>query len=426
MQAVDTTAHPPRPAVGSTGLYALALIISLFFLWGVANNLNDILIKQFKKAFELTDLQAGLVQSAFYAGYFLLAIPASLCTQRFGYKAALVTGLGLYATGAFGFFPAAQLQAYGLFLGALFIIACGLAFLETAANPLVTVLGPAEGAARRLNFAQSFNPLGSITGVLVGKYFIFSGAELSGGELAALGGNEQAAYHAAAASAAQSPYLVIGTVAVVWAVLIGMARLPAEPARREGGAKLGRILLEPNFAFAALALFFYVGAQVGVWSYLIRYAQQAVPSMSEQHAADFLTGALVLFMVGRFAGTASMRIVSPARLLALFALVGAVLAGVAWIFPGAAGLYGLVATGFFMSIMFPTIFALGLRGLDDEERKAGSSILVMAIIGGAVLTAVMGAISDHAGIHNAMVVPVLCFLVVLGFALFSARLRSAV
>jgi MFS transporter, FHS family, L-fucose permease len=169
MQAVDTTAHPPRPAVGSAGLYALALIISLFFLWGVANNLNDILIKQFKKAFELTDLQAGLVQSAFYAGYFLLAIPASLCTQRFGYKAALVTGLGLYAAGAFCFFPAAQLQAYGLFLGALFVIACGLAFLETAANPLVTVLGPPEGAARRLNFAQSFNPLGSINGVLVGK-----------------------------------------------------------------------------------------------------------------------------------------------------------------------------------------------------------------------------------------------------------------
>jgi MFS transporter, FHS family, L-fucose permease len=429
MQAVDTTAPAPRPAVGATGLYTLALIISLFFLWGVANNLNDILIKQFKKAFELSDLQAGLVQSAFYAGYFLLAIPASLCTRRFGYKAALVTGLGLYALGAFCFLPAAQLQAYGMFLAALFIIACGLAFLETAANPLVTVLGPAEGAARRLNFAQSFNPLGSITGVLVGKYFIFSGTELSGGELAALGGNQRAAYHAAEASAVLGPYVIIGVIALLWAVLIATTRLPAAAGARAtdgGGAKLLRLVLEPNFALAVVAQFFYVGAQVGVWSYLIRYAQMSVPSMTEQHAADFLTGALVLFMVGRFAGTACMRVVAPSSLLAGFALVAAVLTGVAWILPGTVGLYGLVATGFFMSIMFPTIFALGLRGLDDEGRKVGSSVLVMAIIGGAVLTAVMGGVSDRAGIHNAMIVPVVCFLVVLGFAVFSGRMRSAV
>lgn len=168
-----------RTAARSAGVYAFALIVSLFFLWGVANNLNDILIKQFKKAFELSDFRAGLVQSAFYAGYFLLALPASFAMRRFGYKTALLVGLLLYSVGAFLFYPAAALRTYGLFLGALFVIASGLAFLETAANPLVTVLGPAEGAARRLNLAQSFNPLGSITGVLIGQHFIFSGTELT-------------------------------------------------------------------------------------------------------------------------------------------------------------------------------------------------------------------------------------------------------
>src|SRR5580692_2163753 len=178
MHYADEAVRSPRPTAESATLVVVALIVSLFFLWGVANNLNDILIKQFKKAFELSDFQAGLVQSAFYMGYFLLAIPASVCTRRLGYRGTLLIGLRLYATGAFLFYPAAATHLYGLFLMALFIIASGLAFLETSANPLVTVLGPADGAARRLNLAQSFNPLGSITGVLIGQRFIFSAGEL--------------------------------------------------------------------------------------------------------------------------------------------------------------------------------------------------------------------------------------------------------
>lgn len=430
MSYVDANAPDNRTFLGSTGVYAFVLVVSLFFLWGVANNLNDILIKQFKKAFELSDFRAGLVQSAFYVGYFLLAIPASLVTRYYGYKTALLAGLGLYALGAFAFYPAAALHTYPLFLGALFIIASGLAFLETAANPLVTVLGPAQGATRRLNLAQSFNPLGSIAGILIGRYFIFSGVEWSPEELASMGSGARTAYYASQSLAVQGPYLVIGAVVLVWALLIATVRLPSagrpSDATRPPRAGARELLRNTNFVLAVLAQFFYVGAQVGIWSYLIRYAQHSLSGLPERRAADFLTIALVLFMCGRFAGTALMRFLSPMRLLATFALVALTLAAVAMLFPGRVGVAALVATGFFMSIMFPTIFALGLRGLDDETRKTASSFLVMAIVGGATLTLLMGAISDAAGIHRAMIVPVLCFATVLAFARYTSRLNTAV
>ena len=417
-------------AATSRAAYAFVLIVSLFFLWGVANNLNDILIKQFKKAFELSDFRAGLVQSAFYAGYFLLALPASLITRSLGYKAALLIGLGLYAAGAFLFYPAAALRTYALFLAALFIIASGLAFLETAANPLVTVLGPAEGAARRLNLAQSFNPLGSITGVIIGQHFIFSGVELTSPQLAGMSANARAAYYASQSAAVPGPYLVIGVVVLVWMLLIALVTLPSAAGRGAGhparGAPIRELLRNTNLLLAIVAQFFYVGAQVGIWSYLIRYTQQTLPGTSERSAADFLTVALVMFMIGRFAGTALMRYVPPARLLGIFAAVALALVTVALILPGRIGTDSLVATAFFMSIMFPTIFALGLRGLDDADRKIASSFLVMAIIGGATLTVAMGAISDAAGIHRAMIVPILCFAVVLGFARYTRTLRTAV
>jgi FHS family L-fucose permease-like MFS transporter len=418
-----------RAAAGSTTAQVLVLIVSLFFLWGVANILNDILIKQFKKAFELSDFEAGLVQSAFYGGYFLLAIPASVCMQRFGYKAALLIGLLLYATGAFLFYPAAALRTYSLFLGSLFIIASGLAFLETAANPLITVLGPPEGAARRLNFAQSFNPLGSIAGVLIGQHFIFSGLELTPAQLDAMSEGGRSAYYASQSAAVQGPYLVVGAVVLLWALLIARVRLPAAAGATAGRMEGVRILdlwRNINFRLAVLAQFFYVGAQVGIWSYLIRYAQQTMPGLPERRAADFLTGTLILFMIGRFAGTGLMRFQSPVRLLAIFASAALTLVTVALLFPGRTGVAALVASGFFMSIMFPTIFALGLRGLTDEARKSASSFLVMAIIGGATLPAIMGAISDAAGIHKALIVPIVGFAVVLGFAGYSRKLTMAV
>jgi FHS family L-fucose permease-like MFS transporter len=408
-------------------LLPLVLIVSLFFLWGMANNLNDILIKQFKKAFELSDFQAGLVQSAFYLGYFVFAIPAGMFMRRYSYKAAIVLGLLLYAAGAFLFYPAAQTHTYDLFLLALFVIASGLAFLETTANPLVTVLGPAEGAAKRLNLAQAFNPLGSITGILIGQHFIFSGVEHSSADLAAMDTAARQAFYAAESSAVQTPYLIIGIVVVLWALLIALTRFPATSSAAEpAGARHGifrRLLRKRRFVLAIAAQFFYVGAQVGIWSFLIRYVQDGLPGTPEKSAAAYLTVSLVLFMVGRFVGTALLRYLPPARLLAIFALIDLALCSLAVASPHLIGAYALVASSIFMSVMFPTIFALGLEGLGDDERKLGSSLIVMAIIGGAILTALMGAVSDQAGIHWAMAVPALCFAVILWFALAS-RSRS--
>ncbi|WP_149193141.1 L-fucose:H+ symporter permease [Luteimonas suaedae] len=407
----------------------LILIVSLFFLWGVANNLNDILIKQFKKAFELSDLQAGLVQSAFYLGYFVFALPAGMFMRRFGYKGAVVTGLVLYAAGAFLFLPAAQTHTYGVFLLALFVLASGLAFLETSANPLVTVLGPRQGAARRLNLAQAFNPLGAITGVLIGRYFIFSGVEHTPEQMAAMEPAAREAYLASESAMVQGPYLVIGIIVVLWALLVLFTRFPRVDEGADGGsgfAHLGKLLRNGRFVFSVVAQFFYVGAQVGIWSYLIRYAQDVVPGTPERTAADFLTASLVLFMIGRFVGTALMRRVAPALLLAVFAAVNVLLAAVAIAMPGTVGLYALVVVSFFMSVMFPTIFAMGLDRLADDERKLGSSLLVMAIVGGAVLTAAMGLTSDLFGIHWAMAVPLACFVVILGFAWRYRRVEAVV
>jgi FHS family L-fucose permease-like MFS transporter len=404
----------------------VVLIVSLFFLWGVANNLNDVLIAQFRKAFALTDWQSGLVQSAFYLGYFFFAVPAALFTRRFGYKGAIVCGLVLYGVGALLFYPAAEIRSYGSFLGALFVIASGLAFLETSANPLVTVLGDPEGAERRLNLAQAFNPLGSITGVLVGRQFILSDSEYTPSQLAALSPDDLARFHTSAALAVQSSYLVLGGLVLVWALIILAVRFPkirdGQEEAVDGGKGDGdflRLLRHRHFLFGVVAQFFYVGAQVGIWSFLIRYAEDAVPGTSDRAAATYLTVALVAFMVGRFAGTALMGWIRPGPLTAIFAVINCGLCLVGALVGGWPGLIAMIASSFFMSIMFPTIFATSLRGLGPLA-KLGSSMLVMSIIGGAVLPVVMGWVSDLSSIAIAMFVPGVCFIVVGAFAL-SAR-----
>lgn len=425
-----TTETPPlaaaSPREANHAWLPLALIVSLFFLWGVANNLNDVLIPQFKKAFVLNDFQAGLVQSAFYLGYFLVAMPAGMYMRRFGYKSAVVFGLALYGLGALLFWPAAAVGTYGFFLFALFVIASGLAFLETSANPFVTLLGPRETAARRLNLAQAFNPLGSITGILIGQHFIFSGVEHTPEQLAALSAAERAAFVAHETAAVQLPYLAIGLVVLGWGLLILLTRFPTVHALEEGKVApghgvLARLLGDRRFLATLAAQFFYVGAQVGVWSYLIRYVQATMPGTPAKLAANYMLVSLACFMAGRFAGGALMRYVAPRRLLALFAAVNVVLTVFAVAVPGLLGACALVACSFFMSVMYPTIFALGVEGHGDDERKLGSALLVMTIIGGAVLTAVMGAVSDAAGISRAMLVPAVSFVVILLFA----RLRGA-
>ena len=418
-QATSST----RASVIRNGVLPLVLVVSLFFLWGVANNLNDILIRQFKKAFELTDFQSGLVQSAFYLGYFLFAIPAGLVMRKYGYKAGIVLGLVLYGSGALLFFPAAQLRTYGFFLSALFVIASGLSFLETSANPFVTVLGPPEGAERRLNFAQAFNPLGSIAGVGIGRVFIFSSTDYTAAQVAAMPNAARNAYHAAQSSAVQMPYVIIGVVVLVLALVFMVTPFPIAHGASTSDtdeAKWRQLLTRPRLFMAVAAQFFYVGAQVGVWSYLIRYAEGTIPGTADRAAADYLLISLVLFMVGRFVGSVLMRVIAPAKLLAAFAALNALLAMIAIARPGPVGLVALIGVSFFMSVMYPTIFALGVQGL-GEVRKLASSALVMAIVGGAVLTPAMGALSGVAGIQWAMSIPVICFGIVLAFALRVAR-----
>jgi FHS family L-fucose permease-like MFS transporter len=404
---------------------AMILIVMLFFLWGVANNLNDILIPQFRKVFTLNDLQSGLVQFAFYLGYFLLALPASLVMRRFGYKAAVVAGLLLYGLGALLFWPAAQLREYGFFLGALFIIASGLAFLETSANPLMTVLGPPEGAAQRINFAQAFNPAGSITGIFLGQQLILSGHEPTPAELAAMTPQALETFRITEAHAVQVPYLLVALFVLFWAFLVAITPFPEvatehREAETPESGELRQLLGRSQFLFGVVAQFFYVGGQVCIWSFMIRYAQVEVPGLGEKAAAGFLIGALCGLFVGRAAGAALMSRINPALMLALFTCANLALLVVAIGIGGKAGLYALAITGFFMSISFPTIFALGVKGLGPLTKTA-SSFIVMSIVGGAVLPLILGRVSDHSSIRFAMIVPWLCFAVVALFAFYAWR-----
>lgn len=410
-------------------LLPLILIFSLFFLWGMANNLNDILITQFKKVFTLSDFKAGLVQSAFYTGYFVFSIPAALWMKRYGYKAAVVFGLLLYTIGAFLFYPAAAAREYVLFLGALFVIASGLAFLETSANPLIVAMGDPATAARRLNFAQSFNPFGCIAGILIGREFILSGHEPTTEELAVMSAAQLEAFYHAESQAVQGPYLVLGCVVLAWALLILLVKFPAIATQAAQDETTGswndykQLLAKGPFMFGVAAQFFYVGAQVCIWSFLIRYGQEAVRGTGEKTLANYLLASLVIFMVGRFVATALMSRVRAARLMWVYAAINVVLCAVAILQPGHSGLLALTATSFFMSLMFPTIFALSLKDL-GHLAKAGASFLVMAIIGGAVLTAVMGLVSDLTSIHAAVIVPLGCFVVIAIYARFCDRSLS--
>jgi FHS family L-fucose permease-like MFS transporter len=405
-------------------LWCLSLIISLFFMWGVANNLNDILIQQFKKSFILTDFQSGLVQSAFYLGYFFFAIPAALVMQRFGHKVAILVGLSLYALGALLFYPAAEIQVYAYFLAALFIIASGLAFLETSANPYIVALGPAKSAQQRLNFAQSFNPLGAITGIVIGQQFIFSGLEYSTEELATFSAEQLNAFYHSEILAVQSPYLVIAGVVTLWFILILSSRFPAIHLAEQlttQQAKLkpsySALFTYRHFRWAAIAQFCYVGAQVGIWSFFIRYALQSDPDLTEKMAANGLTLSLILFMAGRFAGTWLMSKIPGHTLMAYLAFINVVLMCIAVFVSGDGGIGALILASFGMSIMFPTIFAMGVSHVGQQSSLA-ASVLVMAIIGGAIFTALMGAISDMSHIRYAFLVPAICFSVIWFFCVF--------
>ncbi len=401
----------------------LVLITSLFFLWALGVNLNDILIPHLKKAFSLTDFRSSLIQSAFFGGYFLSALPAGWLLERIGYKKGILAGLMTCALGAFLFIPAASIRVYGFFLFALFIMACGQAVLEVAANPYVTVLGPAETSERRLNLAQSFNAVGALVTPIVGKAFILSGIEYSAAQLSVMTPAQLSAYSALEASRVKGPYLAITALFLLVAALIYFAKLPEireagdepSPASVPASSAYTSIWREKHLIRGVLAQFFYVGAQVGVTSFVIRFAQHALPGTPERIASNYLKWHLLGFMIGRFAGSAAMKHIAPAKLLGLFAACAFVCTGIAIGMTGAAPVWAVVMIGFFHSIMFPTIFALSLKNL-GKHTKRGSSLLVMAIIGGAVFPALMGYISDISSIQTAFVVPLFCYAYVLYFA----------
>ncbi len=392
---------------------AIALVTSLFFLWALAHNLNPILIPHLRKALQLNDLRSALVDSAFFIAYFVMALPAGALMKRHGYKAGIVGGLLLFATGTFLFWPAATLRSYPFFLGALFVIASGLTFLETAANPYISVLGDPATAPRRLNFAQAFNGLGASLAALLGGRLILSGTALTMEQQAAMPAAELDAYLANEALAVRMPYLVIGLVVLAVAVLFLLVHLPDITDEADGRGERDMRAWR-RLKLGVVAQFCYVGAQVGVASFFIRFAGQ-VAGFGEQAAADLLATGLFLFMVGRFVGSALMRWIGAPTLLAGCALANIALVAVAASTSGATAVYALLGVELFMSIMFPTIFSLSIDGL-GRDTKLGSSLLVMSIVGGAAVPPLMGAISDRHGLQPAYLVPLACFVVVLLFA----------
>jgi FHS family L-fucose permease-like MFS transporter len=402
---------------------AIILITSLFFLWGFALNLNPILIPHLKKACQLSDFQSALIDSASYIAYFLIALPAGLFMKKYGYKAGITLGLLLFAFGTFLFYPAAEMRHFGFFLVALFIIASGLTMLETAANPYITVLGDADSATQRLNFAQSFNGLAAFLAPLMGGTFILSGKTLSEQEQLAMSGTDLNAYLNAEASSVQLPFVVIGLVVLFVALLFWRTPLPEIKDEEESGEKIsGSIWGEKNLILGTTAQFFYVGAQVCISSFFIRFADK-VAGIEEKTAAYLLSGAFLSFMIGRFIGTYLMRFVAPPRLLALYSLINVALLIIAVSTTGMFSVYALVGVQFFMSIMFPTIFALSIRGL-GEKTKIGSSLVIMSIVGGAVFPVIMGQVSDISSIQTAYIVPAVCFLVVLYFAIKNNSIKT--
>jgi FHS family L-fucose permease-like MFS transporter len=419
---IGASRHPLLPA---QNLLPFVLVTALFFLWGIPNNLNDVLIRQFMKSFELTRFKAGLLQSAFYMGYFLLSMPAALMMRRFSYKAGLVTGLLLYSAGTLLFWPAAVVGKFVFFLCALFVIASGLAFLETGANPFIAQLGDPASSERRLNLSQAFNPLGAITGVLIGTVFIFSGVELKPYQAQALkiAGRYEAYLHHETMRVI-TPYLVLGCITLAWALLIARTRFPAVGAEESAGGEKGslkELLRHRHFLIAVLAQFFYVGAQVGTWSYFIQYLQDYT-HQPEKLAGYFLSGTLVAFGLGRFSATYLMRFVRPNVLMGAYALTNVLLVGLGVAFPGWIGLWSIFLTSFFMSLMFPTIFALGLKELGPNT-KLGGSMIVMGIVGGAVFTPVMGLIAIHS-MARAMLVPLCCYVFIAYFAFVGSKVRD--
>jgi FHS family L-fucose permease-like MFS transporter len=406
---IDVIKNHPGSLVTRKFLLPFILVTSLFFLWGVAHSLLDVLNKHFQDILGITKARSGLVQAALYGGYFIMAIPAGMFMNRLGYKRGIVMGLLLYAAGALLFWPATFIQTFGFTLLCLFIIACGLTFLETAANPYSSVLGPKETSEQRLTLSQSFNGLGWIIGPAIGGMLILGG---DGGD----GANKF--------SSMALPYMLIGGVVLVVAFLFIITRMPdiheGEHDSHGDRGTYGGLLRVRHFRYAVIAQFLYVAAQTGINSFFINYVVETMPGFSPEKAAYLLSLGFVFFMSGRFLGSLFMSWFSPRQMLGIYALVNTAAMALVMMGLGWPSLVALYLNYFCMSIMFPTIFALGLKDLGGMTKK-GSSVLVMTIVGGAVCPVIMGRIADVSGMATGFVVPLVCFAFIAWYAFYRAK-----
>lgn len=391
-----------RTKEGRSFLLPFILITSLFFLWGFAHSILDVLNKHFQDTMEITRTRSALIQAVVYGGYFIMALPAGNIIRRFGYRAGVLTGLVLYGVGALLFIPGGRIGSFEFFLFSLFVIGCGLTCLETAANPYVTVLGDPEGSERRLNLAQSFNGLGWICGPLVGGFFLFAG----GGDVS-------------------TPYAIIGCIVLAVALVFARVKLPEigdspAPRMKEESTDSRGLWKEGTFTFGLVALFLYVAAQTGINSFFINYATETAGISAHEASVWLSFGGMGLFMAGRMGGSWLMRSVRAEKVLTACA-VGAVASMAAVILlPGKAGWYGLLCCFLCESIMFPTIFALALRKTGSNTKRA-SSFLIMSIVGGAIAPVLMGAIADTSSMAAGFSVPLVCFIVI---AVYAYRYKS--
>src|SRR5688572_6962348 len=391
-------------------LVPVILVTSLFFLWGLAYGLLDVLNKHFQEALDVNKKNSTLLQAAYFGAYFLIALPAGVFMNKFGYKKGIIAGLLLYATGALLFYPSANMGSFNFFLLALFILASGLTFLETAANPYITVLGKPETSAFRLNLSQSFNGVGSILGPAIGGALFF-GSMNKGMEL----GN------------VRMVYIVIAAIVLVVAFLFVKTKMPEikeEELVIDKKMHAGKTLFQHrHFVWAVIAQFFYVAAQVGIAALFINYCTEKGLGITNEKAAYLLSASLVLFTAGRFAGTALMKKIPPNKLLTMYAAANIILCAVVVWLSGMISIYALMGVFFFESIMFPTIFALGVKNL-GAFTKRGSSFIIMSIVGGAVMPYVMGFLAEKYSTPFSFIVPLFCFVVVLIFGWKGYKIKA--
>jgi len=410
---------------------AMGVMTVIFFMWGFLTSLNDVLIPHLKALFDLNYTQIMLVQFTFFGAYFLMSLPSGKVIALIGYKKSIAAGLSVSAVGAFLFYPAAAIPSYGLFLAAFFILASGITLLQVAANPYVSLLGPLRTASSRLNLAQALNSLGTTLAPKFGGILILSGTVLGAAELVKLPAAQQLAYKAHQAHLVQGPYLGLGALLLVLALGVLFFRLPmfrehaAPPAQGRRESRMRSAVRHPHLFCGILAIFVYVGAEVSIGSFMINYISlPGIGNISPAKAANYVALYWGGAMIGRFVGAALLQQMDPRRLLGVFALVAAALIATTMLASGSLAVWSIVVIGLFNSIMFPNIFTLGIRRMGHLTGTA-SSLLIMAIVGGAVIPLAQGAIADAIGVHHAFLLPLACYLYIAFYGFVGSRIRSA-